>query len=285
MSTIGRTFSVLNLVLAALFLGWAANTLGSAQDYKGQLEDATAAHDAAIADLNERLAAAQTDGNAQRTAKDQFKNERDDAQASIDRLTAEVAAKDEENASLRAAVTGIDSTLQTNMQGKDDAVAAAAAATEKAHEAQNAADEAMRAADAAKLAQAQAEADLASAMKRIDDQMDDIVRLQGEVTKGETLLAVALDKSGLAASDLHAQPYISATVMKAIYDVAPGMVALQVGKSDGVKKGYTFEISRGAQYKGRVKVTQVHDNQCSALITDLVPGQTIAQGDKAETNL
>ena len=275
----------MNLVLAALFLGWAANTLGSAQDYKGQLATAKEEHAAALKDVNDQLAAAQSDGNTQRTAKDQFKNERDDAQASIDRLTAEVAAKDEENASLRNAVSGIESTLQTNMQGKDDAVAAAQAATEKAHEAETARDQAMRDADAAKLAQADAEAMLASAHKEIEDKTDMIAALEADVAKGETLIAVALEKSGLAVSDLHAQPYISATVMKAIYDVAPGMVALQVGKSDGVKKGYTFEISRGAQYKGRVKVTQVHDNQCSALITDLVPGQTIAQGDKAETNL
>lgn len=285
MSTIGRTFSVLNLVLAALFLGWAANTLNSSQDYRTQLQEARDAAAAEKADLEEQLAAAQGETKSERTAKDQYKDQRDDNKASVDRLTADLAAEKADNAQLRSAVSEIQSTLAGIQQSKDDAVAAQQAATEARHEAENARDQAMRDKDAAEQAQADAEQALASAQNDIEAKSDEIMGLKDDLSTQETLLAVALEKTGLAVSDLHTQPYIDSVVMKAIYDVQPGMVSLNVGAGKGVKKGYTFEISRGSTYKGRVRVTQVHDNSCSALIMNLVPGQTIAQGDRAETSL
>ena len=39
MSPIGRIFIVLNLILSAAFLGWAANALATTEDYKQQLQD------------------------------------------------------------------------------------------------------------------------------------------------------------------------------------------------------------------------------------------------------
>ncbi len=285
MSTIGRTFSVLNLVLAALFLGWAVQTLGSNQEYKEQTIQLEKDLAKAKEDHAKALGDAQGEIKTERTAKDQYKNDRDDSMASVDRLTADLTAEQAANAQLRAAVTEIKSTLQGIQQSKDDAIAAQQAAMEARHAAETKADAAVRDRDAAQLAKADAEKRLATAKAKIEENLDLIASLQSDVSKQETLLAVALDKTGLAVSDLVAQPYISSTVTKAIYDVQPGMVALQVGSSHGVKKGFTFEISRGATYKGRVKVTQVHDGMCSALITNLVPGQTIAQGDKAETNL
>jgi len=273
------------LVLAALFLGWAANTLGSAQDWKMKYDDKSTEMASLKEDLEGQLGTAQTETKSERGAKDQYKNERDDSTASVDRLTADLQAQKDENAQLRSSVSDIQSTLQGIMQSKDDAVAASQSATEARHEAQTSADQAMRDRDAAQLAQSDAEGMLRSANGQIQDQMDTIAMLQGDLSTQETLLAVALEKTGLSVSELHAQPYIAATVMQATYDIQPGMVSLQVGTSDGVKRGFTFEISRGATYKGRVRVTQVHDNMCSALITDLVQGQTIAQGDKAQTNL
>ena len=110
MSTIGRTFSVLNLVLAALFLGWAANTLNSSQDYRDQLQKAQNKASEDIAALEEQLAAAQGETKSERSAKDQYKDQRDDFEANIERLNNDLAAEKADNAQLRSAVSEIQST-------------------------------------------------------------------------------------------------------------------------------------------------------------------------------
>ena len=63
-----------------------------------------------------------------------------------------------------------------------------------------------------------------------------------------------------------------------------GLVALNVGSAAGVKRGMTFEIFNGRTYKGQVRVENVHENMCSALIVG-TPTAAIGQGDSAATNL
>ena len=46
MSAIGRIFLVLNLILAALFLGWASTSLATSAEYKQKYEDEERAHQA-----------------------------------------------------------------------------------------------------------------------------------------------------------------------------------------------------------------------------------------------
>ena len=49
MSAIGRIFIVLNLILAAAFLGWASNALGTVEDWKGKHAQAVSDHSTAMA--------------------------------------------------------------------------------------------------------------------------------------------------------------------------------------------------------------------------------------------
>jgi hypothetical protein len=60
-------------------------------------------------------------------------------------------------------------------------------------------------------------------------------------------------------------------------------VVLNKGSKDGVKAGYTFQIYRGQQYKGQVRVQDVQEGMCSALI--LNEKAPIANGDSATTRL
>ena len=66
---------------------------------------------------------------------------------------------------------------------------------------------------------------------------------------------------------------------------SPGLVMLNVGADNNVQRGFTFEIYRGSTYKGKVRVENVQGKYCSAVIIDSRPGTTIAQGDRAATNL
>ena len=286
MSTIGKTFAVINLALAAIFLGFTANTLESSNNWKKKHDELETQKNQEISDLNDELASAKADRDTQATQKDQYLNEKNDAVARADRLQADLDAANTENSQLRGSVDGINSTLGDYESNNRALQTAKDEAIQARFEAENERDSANAAKDAAELAQREAEQKLATAEALIQDQLDQLAAKDAAYSKLDTQLTVALEKANLTRTEVQgAQPYIAGSVLQAIYDVEPGMVALNVGSAGGVKIGHTFEVFRGNVYKGRVRVTHVRDGMCSALITNLVPGQTIAQGDSAETNL
>ena len=58
---------------------------------------------------------------------------------------------------------------------------------------------------------------------------------------------------------------------------------LNKGKKDEVKAGYVFDIYRGSQYKGQVRITDVQEGMSSGLI--LREMNAIGRGDSATTSL
>ena len=78
-----------------------------------------------------------------------------------------------------------------------------------------------------------------------------------------------------------AQPAISATVLGVNDELH--FVVLDKGARDGVKTGYTFEIYRGQTYKGQVRVQDVQEDRCSALV--ISARNAMVQGDSATTRL
>ena len=70
-------------------------------------------------------------------------------------------------------------------------------------------------------------------------------------------------------------------------DVTPAMnlVTLSVGKDDGVKRGFTFDVFRGSQYKGRVTVQEVDSKLCVAKYKKNLIKRDIQKGDSARTNM
>ena len=161
---------------------------------------------------------------------------------------------------------------------KDAAVAAQ-------NDAENERDDAVAQAQDAEQAKRDAEEAKAAADQQIADLEAEKVGLQDEVSRLDTHLAMVLEKTGLTVPELLATPKIDAQVLDVRLDLAPGLVMLNVGKDKEVKRGYTFEIWRGRQYKGQVRVENVQDNICSALVMSAVPGTTMSQGDRAATFL
>jgi len=80
-------------------------------------------------------------------------------------------------------------------------------------------------------------------------------------------------------------PLIQGAVLQVVGDMEPGLVAINKGTADGVKRGYTFEIFNGRTYKGMVRVESVRENMCTAVIIRNVAGTTINQGDGAATRI
>jgi ribosome-associated protein len=113
----------------------------------------------------------------------------------------------------------------------------------------------------------------------------EVVALNSRIAALDTQLTTVVELTGVSFDQITAQPAIDATVVRAVHEISPGIVALNRGSSDGVKVGYTFEIYNGNEYKGQVRVENVRAEMCTALVTTSVSGTKIGQGDSAATRL
>lgn len=285
MSSIGKIFAILNVALAAAFLGWAVNLVESGNDYKGQLDTANREHEEATASLEEELAGLREQLNQ---AKDQQRTHREDAARAKDRADsaeAQLQQAENANAQLRGDISkltdinsGFKATIDNLEQGKS-------AAMKMASEAVSERDDAERAQREAEGAKRDAEEAMAGAERRIASLEADLVAARSKAETLQAQLQAAISQTGISLSDVSAQPLIEGAVLEVRTNVPPGLVALNVGSDDGVQQGMTFEIYGPSDYKGRVQVTSVLPDKCSALVTLQNQGTSIARGDRATTRL
>jgi myosin heavy subunit len=283
MSPIGRIFIVLNLILSAAFLGWASNSLAQTEDFKKQRDDknaelATAKEDAARTeeDLTTQLNAKKQEASEQR-------EQRDRAQDDANRLTTELAAEKSEKNALLGNLTTIEKTLGDYQSTIDRLSTEKDRANQLREEAQTAQRDAEAAQDAAESAERDAVAAKQDADRQIADLETTRTTLQAEVQKLDTHLAVIQEATDVSIDDILAPKKVDGAVLAV--DAASGLVMLNVGKDDGVKRGYSFDVWSGSQYKGQVRVMNVQAGMCSALLKTPVQGAAIRQGDLASTRM
>lgn len=285
MSAIGRIFIVLNLILAAAFLGWATSLLSSVEDWRQKHDDAVAAHSTAIAEKEAEISGHRNTISSLEDGQRTFREERDDAKARVTELEGSVADATRQNQELANQIAGINSTLGDYNSTIAQLTQQKDAATERAHEAENARDDATAASQAAELAKRDADENSRNLGLQISDLEAKNAELGAQVSSLDTEITTLVALTGVDRGQFEPVPQIEAAVLEASFDSEPGLVLLNVGKNSGVKRGYTFEIFRGNQYKGRVRVENVQDSFCSAIVTGVNDGRTISQGDRASTIL
>jgi hypothetical protein len=155
------------------------------------------------------------------------------------------------------------------------------AAVERAHEAERARDAAVAAKDAAELAQRNAEEATGNANTRIGDLEGEKLALVEQVDSLNTRLEVIMRETGTNASTFLSQPAIEALVLDVKKDLK--LVILNKGKKDEIRVGYVFDIYRGSQYKGQVRIQDVQESMCSGIIMN--ERTAIGRGDSATTSL
>ncbi len=64
-----------------------------------------------------------------------------------------------------------------------------------------------------------------------------------------------------------------------------GLVEVSLGRDDGMREGFTLEVTRGGQYLGRVRVTNVRDDKSVAEILTGFRRGAILQGDRVDSKL
>jgi hypothetical protein len=285
MSPIAKLFTILNVILAGVFLGFAAHTLNTEASFKERLEKETAAHkvdkDALGADKS-KLAAEKAELEK---ARDAMQGERDSAKAEIDRLKGQVSDQERSNNEMRGSVDkiskSIDQLVADNKQLNDS--------RDKASAAQR---EAEKARDDANTARAAAEAkagDLDTKLHTSDNKIADLEKANVQLTKDKDSLNTSLESlsayTNVKLSDFVNVPQIEGKVLDVAMQLEPGLVSINKGTDDGVKQGFTFELYDGKTYKGQARVEYVHKSSCSALLVRSVAGQKIKQGDSASTRL
>jgi hypothetical protein len=285
MSPIGRIFIVLNLILAAAFLGWASNALGTAENFKKQLEEAQTKATADLAAKDQELTTVRQELASTKQTQITYREERDTLQSQFDQQNGEVESLRRANSDMRGELTEIKTGLGDNVKALDklrEDYQAAVAATNEAESARTTAEEQ---AQAALSAQRDAQDAVEEANTKIADLETSKTSLQAEFDALDARAKQLVEITGVPLGSVTPQKLVEAAVVDFRGDLKPGFVMLNRGKNHGVERGYTFSIYSGRQYKGEARVENVQDDFCSAIVTTMVPGVKIAQGDKATTQL
>ena len=285
MSPIGKIFTILNLVLAALFLGWAANAVSTGNDVQKRLNDEIAQHKSTKELLGADKSAALTRATEAESQRQLMMTQRDDANARAARLEEDLKTAESNLTQLRTSVQKIEATLTDIVASRDQAAEEVKRMLQAQHDAEKARDAALAAQRESEGKLADIQAQLGTAETTIADLERTREALKKQARDLDTQLSSLVAATGISRSMITSMPMIEAHVISVATEPAPGMVALNKGRNDDVQPGFTFEIYSGSQYKGRVRVNYVHDNTASATVVTLAPGQKIRQGDNAATRL
>jgi hypothetical protein len=285
MSNIGKVFVIVNLVLAAAFVGWAAKELKTSDEWRAKFTAEETAHKATAAKLNGQVDDLTTQLGGEKARVQAVTSERDEQKNRADRLSAELDDAKRNNQKLSADLGTLKERLGDYNKQLESLAAGKDRAIEEARAAERARDEATDAANAAQLRLRDAQDAAAALEARVASMEEELGSVQNALEKTNVELATLVQYTGVALSDVMPEPLIEGAVVQVKLDITPGLVMLNVGSNQNVKQGMTFDVYRGGQYKGEVKVQDVQANMCSALITMAAPGAVMTQGDRASTRL
>jgi len=285
MSTIAKIFTVLNVILAAAFVGWAANAVQLNSDIKLALEKKTADY-----------ATLESKAGVDKSALAAQLKEADEArvrlQTQVEEAKAENSRVDNDNKSNASKLETIEADYKKiagTLEGIQADAKAAHEAQVKAQAAQLDAEGKAKDATAAQLAaesKATAlEGDLIAKNEELANKEKALSSAEKEREKVKTELATVVQATGYNLKDVQAMPQIDGKILAVEMGVQPGLVSINRGEAAGVKRGFTFAIFEGSRYKGEARVEYVYPEMCSAVLVRSVKGETIRQGDGASTHL
>lgn len=285
MSSIAKIFIIVNLLLSALVLGWASTHLGSAQDWKAKHASLQSEMTAQVGEKETMISGLRGEKGALEESRDAARAEGDQAAAMRDRNAADLAKSQEEANTLRARLDSIDSTLNTYAETNDNLQARFEQASNDARSADEARREAESSMEEAQAARTEAQTQLDNANNQLTQLMTEKNSLEKRLAETETQVAILVQATGVDVGSIIGQPRIEGAVLDVDTSLTPGLIAINKGANDQVKRGYTFHLWSGGTYKGKARVETVQDNLCTAVILQTFKGAQVTQGDRASTQL
>lgn len=284
MSTIGRLFVFVNLVLSIVFLTCGAFLLAKSDDYRGKLALEKKDRSEEVAQLKDRINKLDAEKNGARNDAENARLKATQAETERDQLNGRIAKADAENGRLGTEVAKIATVLENFRKNNEDLQATVDKNRKDL-------DTMSQERDAAKKKQEDAENALAQANesgKSLDatksSLMEQVTKLTDQLTGAQNALAIYAERTGIPLGEVgQAPPLINGNVTQVASDVK--LIELNVGADANMKKGYSVVIFHGSQYKGEAIVEDVQPKFSTARITKLYPNRKIETGDNVTTRL
>jgi predicted RNase H-like nuclease (RuvC/YqgF family) len=284
MSTVGKVFVVLNLALAALFVGAAASLIGTSQEFRSKYEAEAVAHasDNKVKDMQLGDLQGQVDelSRQNQSKADQIKQQ-DANNAAIE---SDLETERQQNSDLRESVGGIDSKLG-DLEQNNRSLGNRIADLERDNQGLRVErDEALDERDSANASQNAADETARSATSRANNLSLELVRSVDRAESAEANLAALSRQTGVDINSIGGQPDLKGLVLDASYQGRFPIVIVNLGKSHKVRPGFTFDVYNGSNYKGQIEV-QVVNADTSSCTVKLAGDSNIGRGDRIATNL
>lgn len=287
MSPIGRTFIVLNLVLAGAFTYFAGDLLKNQNNWKEKYESAQASHQEEVDTLNNRIKTVEDERDSNDSAKIAFENQLAAARNTISSLQDDKKRNEETIASQRTDLKQLATAQESLQSDNRSAMTMAKEAYDASIAAIQAKDEAINAKDAAVAENRQLRNDIAGLNSTIEAKDAAIADLNRDNSEKDLLLAAAYSNgfvNGMAA------PELAGTVTNAAGSLLTVSVADNPGNVDIQdiinKLPFRFAIYGDDGYKGDAVATK-YEESANAVFCKVVikkENATIRQGDRAKTN-
>lgn len=281
MSPIGKVFIVLNLVLAATFVGFAGTYLQRATDWKKKhtdvakmLDDEKARAQSELAAISEQLQSKDRELNKHVLLVQNADTENSKLTDENKRLATQLAGLEGNLAKLQAAHTTISAAIDRSTQDSQQAVKLSMTAKEER-------DSALTAKQAAEKQLADANFKITDLEKQVSAKIGELASVTQSLKEQEMVAAIYEQRYGPIGL---AQPDLSGRVEQVSSN---DLLTIAVENASGVelKAGYQFAIYDGSGYKGEAVVTSAQNNMVFCKIRALKDNATINVGDRAKTNL
>lgn len=285
MSPIGRAFIILNLILAAVFVGYVGFYLQNVDSWKAKYE----AKDKEMLAMQEAM---QGTIDTLQSGKDAAENDLSRAEGEVRQKDVQIRAAEENNNELKnrlgqleSDVKSSTSSLSTIAERLENQNKRIVEMTDKFLAAEKEKEEAVTDRQDMQDRLNIAQGDLSKAQELIESLRAEIFGKAEDLRRQATELAAVMKVYPDAREIImNGQPRIDATVLAVNTDLKT--VQLSVGsESSDIKAGYTFAIHDGIYYKGDVQVTDVDKKSAMCRIISNVPGKAFVKGDKATTQL
>jgi len=284
MSPSGKVFVIVNLALAALFVGSAASLIGTSGDYRARFEESQAslqsekdAHEKAVQALGADKQVLQDELERERARSGQLK-------ADLDAANESLQTEQGQNADLRESLKGIQSKLADLEQNNRSFSNRITQLDQENRQLREARDTAQKERSQAVLARNSAQEEAKTMSTKASDLERALAAARQKGDSMEAKLLAAAKQYNFDLQSFGAQPPMEGMVLDASYDGGLPVVVINLGEQKGVKPGYTFDVYNGKDFKGRIRVEVVNANTSAATILNGTAAR-IAQGDRIATRI
>lgn len=177
MSPIGRIFVVLNLILAAVFLGWASTSLATAENWRQQHDDSKQEHEAMLAEKDQAVSTLQVKSNTLTDEHSRTRTQRDHFEAEVEKLKTQLGDERRRGDKLAGDITAI----QASLSDYSDTITQLSSEKERILERLTAAEQARDQAKDQVMAIEMEKRDIQDALRRAEGMVEDLTEQLGGI--------------------------------------------------------------------------------------------------------